>query len=356
VTGRWLVVLLAAATLVGTPLLVRSRTPAPSDLAAVDLAQRVLASRQVAWAGTVHSSGTLQVPDNDSFANLAQLLGEDNDLRVWWRSPEDWRVDRLRGTGETDLFRQGGSTIRWVFESSTATVSPVSDVRLPDASDLLPPTLGRSLVQGARDSELSRLPVRRVAGVEAPGLRLVPEGSATTVERVDLWVDPASGLPLQVELTGRGGLRPLVRTTLLDLDRRTPDPGTTIFDPPATATLTYEDAVDVAAAAEGSATVDLPAELAGLGTRSGRDPGAVGVYGRGPTSVLVVPLRGQVAYPLRERLRAGGAEDTDVGTLATLGPVGLLVTADEGRGTFLLAGTVTGKTLQRAAAELGAAA
>ncbi len=50
---------------------------------------------------------------------------------------DDWRVDRIRSTGETDLFRQQGYTIRWVFESETATYSPVSKIRLPDAADLL---------------------------------------------------------------------------------------------------------------------------------------------------------------------------------------------------------------------------
>ena len=40
----------------------------------------------------------------------------------------------------------------------------VSEIRLPDASDLLPPTLARALLQGVRDEELSRLPTRRLAG------------------------------------------------------------------------------------------------------------------------------------------------------------------------------------------------
>ena len=60
---------------------------------------------------------------------------------MWWRNADDWRVDRIRSTGETDLFRQGGGIVRWVFESETATYSPVSKIRLPDASDLLPADL-----------------------------------------------------------------------------------------------------------------------------------------------------------------------------------------------------------------------
>ena len=178
-----------------------ARPAPPSDIAATDLAQRVQQSADAAWSGFVETSGTLQAPDNESFATLVQLLGENTRLRVWWRNPDDWRVDRIRSTGETDLFRQQGYTIRWVFESETATYSPVSEIRLPDASDLLPPTLARAVMRDAHDDELSRLPSRRVAGIDAPGLRLPPNESSTTVAHVDIWAEPEGGLPLRVELT-----------------------------------------------------------------------------------------------------------------------------------------------------------
>ena len=112
----------------------------------------------------------------------------------------------------------------------------------------------------------------------------------------------------------------------------------------------------MAAAANAFAPYDLPATLAGLPTRDGDDPGAVGVYGRGPTAMIVLPLRGQVARPLRDRLEASGsARRTDVGTLAAVGPVTLLVaSAPGGGGAFLLAGTVTPETAEQAAAGLRA--
>ena len=356
VNGRWLVVLLATVALVAAPLAVRERTPTPSDVGAAELVQQIQTSGGASWSGHVESSGTLAVPDDQSFANLATLLGESNELRVWWRSPRDWRIDRIRGTGETDLYRSGQALIRWVFESGTATVTPVSKVRLPDASDLLPPTLGRSLLQGARPDELTRLPARRVAGVDAPGVRLRPGDAASTVGRVDVWADPQTGLPLRVELSGLAEDRPTLTTALTELDRRTPPPSATVFRPSADSTLEFEESVDVAAAANAFAAVDLPATLAGLPSRSGEDPGAVGVYGRGATTLIALPLRGQVAGPLRARLQSSGtAEQTAVGTLAPIGPVGLLLTDRRERGSFLLAGTVTGETLQRAATELAAA-
>jgi hypothetical protein len=353
-TARWLVVLFTAAALVATPVVIGTRPATPSDIPAVELAGRVRQSADVGWSGYVETSGTLQVPDNESFATLAQMLGENTQLRVWWRNAEDWRVDRIRATGETDLFRQQGYSIRWVFESQTATFSPVSEIRLPDASDLLPPTLARGLLQGARDDELGRLPTRRVAGIDAPGLRLTPDEPATTVAHVDIWVEPNSGLPLQVELYGVGEQRPVLTTTLRELSLDEPSAETTDFTPADGVRVNYEQSLDVAAAANAFAPYDLPASLAGLNSRDGEDPGAVGIYGRGPTTLIALPLRGRVAGPLLRQLsERGSAQFTDVGTLAPVGPVGLLITPYRGRnGAFLLAGTVNSETLRQAAAEL----
>jgi hypothetical protein len=354
-SARWLVVLLTAAAFVATPFLMSGRSAARSDITAAELAGRIAQSAEVGWSGFVETAGTLQVPDSESFATLAQLLGENTRLRVWWRSTDDWRVDRIRSTGETDMFRQGWGIVRWVFESETATYSPVSKIRLPDASDLLPPTFARSLLQGARESELSRLPARRIAGIDAPGVRLTPDEKATTIGRVDIWADPASGLALQVELYGVGEQRPVLTTTLRDLKLGPPPTTTTHFRLAEGVRVSYEQSVDVAAAANAFAAYDLPTSLAGLASRDSEDPGAVGIYGRGPTTLIAIPLRGQVAGPLRRQLQdRGTAKITDVGTLAPVGPVELLITPFRGRGVgaFLLAGTVTSETLQRAATEL----
>jgi hypothetical protein len=353
VRARWLIVLVTAAVLVGTPVAIGARPVAASNVSAVELARLMQGSAGVAWSGYVETSGTLQVPDSDAFVNLAQLLGENNRLRVWWRSAEDWRVDRIRSTGETDLFRQGQRSVRWVFESERATVSRVSEIRLPDASDLLPPTLARALLQGVRDDELSRLPTRRLAGIAAPGVRLVPADTATALARVDLWADPQTGLPLRVELYGNPDQRAVLTTTLREVNLESPEAATTEFFPHPGTEVVFEESVDVAAAANAYAPFDLPSSLAGLMSRSGEDPGAVGIYGRGPTTLIALPLRGQVAGPLRQRLRdSAAAEETSVGTLAPVGPVGLLVTPRNRGGSFLVAGTVTSATLQQAAAEL----
>ena len=348
-------VVLAAVLLVGVPVAVRHR-PAGAVAASspAELIARVQASGSVGWSGRALSRGALQLPDNDSFATLGQLLGQQVELRAWWRGPRSWRVDRIRSTGETDTFRDGGGQVRWIFESERATFSPVSTIRLPDAVDVLPATLGRDLFQGARADEVTTLDPVRVAGVNAAGLRLRPADAASTVDHVDLWADPATGLPLRVDLYGRGSATPALTTAFTAVTLSAPEPATVRFSAPEGVTLAYEESTDVAAAANGLEQVNLPATLAGLGTRDGQDPGAVGVYGRGPTTMIVFPLRGNVARPLRDQLsRNAAATQTSAGTLAPVGPITLLLTRLPGRGGgFLLAGTVTPETLTAAAAQL----
>lgn len=347
--------MVTAVALVVTPLVVAARPVAESDLTAVALAERIDQSATQGWSGLVESSGSLQVPDTDSFAGLVQLLGEQNRLRVWWRADDDWRVDQIRSTGETDLFRAGSTLVRWEFESETASISPVSTIRLPDSSDLPPATLARSMLQGARPDELVRLPSRRVAGIAAAGLRLTPAERASSVGHVDVWADPTTGVAVRVELYGRTDRSPVLVSRLTDLALGVPEPATTRFEAGPGVALSYAESTDVAAAANALARIDLPPTLAGLGSRSGADPGAVGVYGRGPTTVIVLPLRGQVAGPLRQRLRDSAAvEQTSLGTLLGVGPITVLVTPRSERGSILLAGTVTPAILRQAAGELTA--
>ncbi len=348
----------AAAALVATPIVIAARPAGASGVSAVELATRIRASGGVGWFGRVATSGTLQIPDNSSFTTLAQLLGEDTDLRVWWRGPLDWRVDRLRSTGETDLFRDDSVAVRWVSESQTATITPVSRIRLPDASDVVPAVLARSMLQGFRPAEVARLDSRRVAGIDAAGVRLTPAEPGSTLAHVDIWADPGTGVPVRVELYGVSDDRPVLTSAVTELTTGTPPSSATRFDPSADVRVQYDQSVDVAATANAFSPVDLPATLAGLRSRDGSDPGAVGIYGRGATTVLVLPVRGSVAFPLREQLQKGAATvDSDTGTYSPVGPVGLFLTpfarTAEGRGqSFLITGTVDAATLQRVAREL----
>ncbi len=352
---RWLLVGVATALALVGPNVVGAIPARGSDESASALLERIGDSGSIGWSGDVDTQGTLQIPDTDSFAGIARLLGETNDVRVWWRDPSHWRVDRVRGTGETDLVREGDSITSWVFESNTATVSPYSAVRLPGVSDLLPSQLATRLLAGARPAEISRIDARRIAGRSAPGLRLVPSGDQTTIGRVDVWADASTGLPLRVEVFDARPTRPILTSRVTRLDTDVPSSNDVSFTAAPQARIRERDAIDLAAGANVFAPFILPSTVADLARRGDpADLGAVGVYGRGPTALVATPLRRDVVGRVREQLsKAASAEQTPAGTTLSVGPLSVLLTdGRRGTGTFLLAGTVTAQTLAEAADEL----
>lgn len=352
---RWLIVGLGVGLLVSLPSVVGALPARDSDVSAADLLEQVSESGDVPYSGYVETVGGLQLPVTQEFTDLVDLFGERSRMRVWWRGVEDWRVDTLSATGETGLFHRAGATIVWEYEDSTATLTSDPDIRLPRNPDLLPTELGRRLLSEAGDGEVTRLPAIRIAGRDAPGLRLRPEDPRTTVDRVDVWVDPPSGLPVRVQVYGDGSQPAALTTTFLELTVAEPSAADTGFATPPGAQLRFEDVLDVAEAVDRFASAVAPDRLAGLDRRNGSSTrGAVGAYGRGVTLLVVAPVWEDISRPLREQLEGTpGALVNDAGVLVSVGPLGLLLTPGErNRISWLVTGTVDAETLSAAGAEL----
>lgn len=352
---RWLAVAALALTVVSVPVVLAHLPAEESTISAVALANRIDGTADLGWSGEVRSRGALEVPlSGSAFGGVARLLGEQSELRVWWRDAEHWRVDRTRAGGESDLIRDGSSTVRWTYESNTATFTPYSPVRLPTDTDVVPAALASRLLAGAQPSELSRLDSRRLAGRSAAGLRLVPSDERSTIARVEVWADQSSGLPLRVDVYAEGApARPVLSTELVTLDLDAPTDA--ILEPGLArgVDLRRSAALDEAAGANAFAPFVPPASIAGLPRRGQPETfGAVGVYGRGPTAVLAVPLRESVARGLQEQLssspRARVAGDS---TSLEVGPLAVLLIRRE-HGSFLLTGTVSPETLAQATIDL----
>src|SRR5581483_138357 len=96
-------------------------------------------------------------------------------------------------------------------------------VRLPRADDLTPPNLAlRLLHTAAAGDKLVPLPARDVAGISAPGLEIRPVSPDTTITRVDLWADPATGVPVDVEVYGGGSSAPAISSRFLHFSAARP--------------------------------------------------------------------------------------------------------------------------------------
>jgi hypothetical protein len=346
------------AMLVALPSVVRALPVADRPVSAADLLARIIGSRSVPYSGYAEATGALGLPvTSGRFGSVADLLGGRSELRVWWRTPTDWRVDSLAPTGETGVHHTALGSWEWDYESAVATLTEElapTTIRLPVSEDLLPPELGRRMLGDVTAREVLRLPARRVAGRDAPGLSLRPQDPAATIGRVDVWADAATGIPLSVDVYGRGQRHPVVSSAFLDFSPAAPAATRTAFTPPKAVQVYTDEGPDF-----GEFLADLdgrsaPAKLAGMprtDTRVGL--GSLAVYGRGVAQMALTPLPLRTGWSLRRQLsQASGVTESRTALTLSVGPVGLLLTPPEGDVVWLLTGTVTSGTLTRAAGEL----
>jgi hypothetical protein len=353
---RWSVVAALALLVVAAPLAWRAVPAQDERVGAAALLARIEAGRDHAYSGYVESRGTLSLPVADRFTDLGALLGDVTRMRVWWRGSSSWRVAELLATGERDVVRDGSLTISWDYEDNEAERSVDPDIRLPRAADLVPPALGRRLLEDVDRDHVRRIPARRLAGREGLGLRLAPAAPQSSIDHVDLWADRETGVPLRVEVYGAPGRRPVLVSEFRSFDPGRPEASTSHFTPPAGADSHFDDILDIADAANQYAPFVPPPTLAGL-AKAPRADRAVGLYGSGMTQLIAVPLWSRAANPLREQLlQTPGVRRVDEGTLVRVGPLGLLLTRSwDGVGQgWLVSGTVTDEALLAAAHDLAA--
>jgi hypothetical protein len=359
---RWLVVLAGAALLVSLPAVVAAWPVPAQRIPAGTLLARIQHSAGVAFSGYAESDGGLALPVASQFNNIADLFGGHRQLRVWWRSDTDWRVDSIGYTGEIDTHTSDSGSWRWDYESNSATFTPYAGtprVRLPTDADLLPPQMAQRLLSEATPAETSSLAGRRVAGLVTAGVRIRPDTPASTVDHVDVWADPRTGLPLAVAVYGKGSTASALRSSFLDVKIARPAQSSTVFRVPSGAAVTSNSTPDLATSIDRLGGGLPPARLAGIDRNPGLSAfGSIGVYGHGVTEFVAAPLPWRLAYSLHRQLdpkgtSSGPGSDRAAAVMLSAGPINLLLSsfANPG-GPWLLVGTVTGQTLTQAVQEL----
>jgi hypothetical protein len=355
---RWLVVLAGLAVLVALPSVVAALPARSGGFSAAELLRKITSSAGHPYSGYAEATGGLALPVTSQFGSIADLFGGHTQLRVWYRSSLDWRVDAVSFAGETDVHHDESGDWTWNYESNRVerTGSPVApQIRLPAAADLLPPELGRRLLSQADPGEATRISSARVAGRSAPGLRITPNQAVSSIADVDVWADPGTGLPLRVEVHGKQSGTPAMSSSFLDFSPTQPSAAVTAFNPPADARITDQPYRDLATSIDQLAPVVPPDRLAGLDhNRQLPALGSVGVYGRGVTELIAVPLPGGLAYSLSQELAGATGGDPDQSRLSlSIGPLNLMLSAPvRPDSAWLLVGTVTAGTLATAAGQL----
>lgn len=346
-----------AVVLVAAPL-VLAALPASARLDAGALRTRMLASVNLPYQGYAESTGSLGLPDLPNLSEVTSLLGGTTRLRSWYVDPKHWRVDEITGVGERDTYTVPGS--QYVWDNGQNQYTEVVDdepIRLPRGGDLLPPDLARRVL--ADEGKVAALPAKRVAGIDAAGLRVTPSDPQTAIGHVDVWADPDTGLPLRVEVTAKGQAAPFVVTAFQTVSTQRPDDDVITPKPSPDSGFTATAAPDVVGAL---GQVPLPPTLAGRQLQTDRVGGGrgLGFYGTGLSAFAVVPLPRNVSDGVVNAIgKVGGKTVTLPGgqntatraTLLTIAPLSVLVERSYRR-SFLLAGVVDPALLTQAAADL----
>lgn len=354
---RWVAVVSGTAVVCALPAVIAGWPVPNSAVSAAQLRARMLASADVAYQGYAESDVDLNLPNLPDLGNVTSLLDGSTDQYAWYRDPGQWRADVLTTAGEEDTYQTSQGTFDWTYTRNLFTqVLGSQPVRLPRAADLLPPALARRLLAfTGRGDAVSRLPSQRIAGLDAAGLRIVPAESATTVGAVEIWADPANGLPVEVKLFARGAGTPLLVTRFLDLSLSRPALATVTPDPAQGVGFTSTSLPNVSGILNQFGP-PLPYQLGGYTQVA--NPGGladVAAYGSGFARFVVLPLPARTGTSAMSAASSIGAAIKISGGSAVLIRASLLtmvLASPPGGPVYLLTGAVMPDVLERAAADL----
>ncbi len=343
---RWGAVVAGVAALVAIPSLVAAAPVPSSGLSAQQVVTAALRSEEVAYQGLVQIDGRLGLPTLPVAAGSAALLDESSRVRSWYASATSWRTDVLSAAGQEEELSGSDGTVQWSYENDrVTTVHGTARVHLPQPSDLLPPAAARSVLAWIGPTDIvSPLPSRRIGGLAASGARVTTTDDRTSVARVDVYIDPHSGLPLELDVYARGSQTPVFSSLFEEVSIEVPSasvlapvlsPGAQWSNQGRRDLLTYIDA---------SGSADFPASLGGLPALSGvGEPAGIASYGVGFTRVAALQLPSRLVPRILQSVSGKAVQNPDGTEVAALSSALLqvvLVVRADGAG-FLLAGTLT---------------
>ena len=208
------------------------------------------------FTATVQQTANLGLPElpgmSQASGTSSSLLDGTQAIDIWYGGPERVRIAVPVQAGESDLRRDGSTVWQWNSKTQTATqvtlpahsaaqqrngaagtggssASPPPGTPQAAASQLLK-TIGPSTVVGVESNVY-------VADRPAYQLSLAPKSSESLVSRVLLAVDASTGIPLRVEVYGRGSAGLAYSLGYTSLAFGTPDAANFSFTPPPGATV-----------------------------------------------------------------------------------------------------------------------
>jgi hypothetical protein len=313
-----------------------SRASSTPNLPTVS-ADRLVAGSMSAIADRVPVSGTvtthvaLGLPELPSSfgvpgASSALSLVTSDQTFSYWRSPEGTRVAQILPVGERDAVATPNDLWLWDSGSSTAWHATVpSSFKAPSPPSLgdLESTVGSLLQRIAPYANISVGTAERVAGRDAYSLVLTPRSPRTLVSSIQLAIDSATRVPLQLEIIPKGSVDPAVSVGFTSVSFGSIDPSIFAFSPPPATTVHQ---------------IDL-SQHHDMSTTSTPAP-EVRTFGQGFGLIFAVPL-GNATVPSQFR-----------SLLPYSGPLGSAELIDKNGATWLVGGAVRQSALQGVGSQL----
>jgi hypothetical protein len=367
---RWLLVAAGAAGLVTAGSITLPAGTVDTDVQR--LRTRIMDDPVPPHVGYAESTGRLGLPPIPQLESSVALLTSTTRIRSFVAGFDRWRVDQVQEAGERDTYHVAGAEYVWDHGAQQLTaVVGSTPLRLPRASDLTPPDLGRRLLRLSRADPVAALPARRVAGRTAAGLRVTPADPETTIGYVDVWADPATALPLRVEVAPRDG-PPLLFTEFVQVTDGPPDPAEVTPGVPRGADAITATAADLSGALRVLDAPPPPDRLAGRDRVSldaavtldgqpvrlqvpGSELPGLGLYGSGLAGFALIPVSVEIARQAVDSAGTAGGSELTVPrgrAVALSTPLMSVVAWARGRSGVLLAGTVAPDVLAQALTEL----
>ena len=248
------------------------------------------------FTATVQQTANLGLPELPGMSRASgatsSLLDGSQSIDIWYGGPKRVRIAVPVQAGESDLRRDGGTVWLWNSKTQTATqVTLPAQVHAKNApTGNGPAGPGGSSTspqppdtpQAAASQFLAAIGPSTVVGVQsnvyvadrpAYQLSLAPRSSQSLVGRVLLAIDASSGVPLRVEVYGRGSAGLAYSIGYSKLAYGTPSAANFSFTPPPGATVKKQ-----------TVPGDPAALLRGLGLPSGSS-----LPGSGPTGQAGTP-------------------------------------------------------------------
>ena len=219
---------------------------------AAQLLAEVADSTTPPLTGTVVETASFGLPALPATGNptsLSSLLTGSHTIRVWYASPQHFRLAVPQSLSESDVIRDGRTA--WLWQS---TLNKVTKFTLPahaaakaavPQQPLTPQQAAKQVLAAVGPTTTVRVDSNvTVAGQAAYALVLAPKDARSLIGQVQIDVDGSNGVPLRLQVFARGASSPAFQVGYTDIAFVTPAAADLSFTPPPGATVTQVNLSD----------------------------------------------------------------------------------------------------------------